>query len=367
MYKLLFLCAFIGSAHAATYCADTTEDIQAALGQASINGEDDIINIAMGTYLTPEDSYFKYVATANEEFNISIIGGWTSTEVNPCALLINPMAHNTVLDANSTERVLSIQTGTLGNVNIENIQIKNGLWTANGAGLRVNTPPDYSGEITISNNAFTNNIGPGGAAINILGGNTLRIINNLFYANHGVGENGSFVIYLINNDANGIYFINNTVVNNTMDNPEPNFGQGSGARIYISGTSKTFIANNIFWGNDGRDLFLSLTPGAGSFLYNNDIEDRFGSAVIESNNLSVNPNFVANNDFRLHPDSLLLDAGHMPPTPPFPNFFQNLWELNIQDIIAANRIQNNVVDIGAYEGSYLIPDTIFEDGFEEFE
>lgn len=366
MNKLLFLCVFIGTAHGTIFCANTTEDIHAALVQAATNGEDDVIRIAMGTYPTPKESYFKYIAT-NEDFNISIIGGWSGFEGDPCSQLIFPIPQNTVLDANGIDRVLFLQLGTIGDINIENIQISNGIWTANGSGLRIHSSPDYIGDITISNNIFNNNTAPAGAALTIYSGKTVRIVNNLFYANHGSTLNGNSVVSLINNDANGIYFINNSVVNNNLENPDPNNNTGAGVNFTISGTSKAFIANNIFWGNDGKDLVLKLTPGANSFLYNNNIEDLFGSAVVENNNISVNPDFVSSNDFRLSSVSSLLDAGLMPPTSPFPNFFQNLWELNIHDIIAANRVQNNVVDIGAYEGAYLIPDLIFEDGFEEFE
>ncbi len=346
---------FAKSVVAATFCVTSSVDLQNALTTSEFNGENDTIKIAVGSYHLPAGIGFSYNPVSNNDDNdLTIIGGWTPFFGNSCAFLNSPNPINTTLDGDQLDRVFSIFTDEYTNITIENIQFINGkALQSRGAGLYINSGLTHQGQITITNNAFIGNRGNLASAMR-LGGYSLRVTNNLFTANHSISNN---VIELISIDSYGIYFMNNTVINNSVD-PNSTIDKVGGAYILASGSSKSYIANNIFWGNEFDDLYLE---GSGtSYLYNNDIEILSGvMPTFSSENLSVSPDIQVHNYYRLNPSSPLINMGQMPATFPSSLFHLN-WSLPELDLEGNSRIQGGVVDIGVFETS----DVIFKNDFE---
>lgn len=102
MKKLVLVLLFVifnNPIHAATFCANTSVEIQQALDAAENNGEADTINIVVGTYHIPSGVSFAYKpTTGGDDKDLTIVGGWTPFFDNPCALLISPNPLNTTLN-----------------------------------------------------------------------------------------------------------------------------------------------------------------------------------------------------------------------------------------------------------------------------
>jgi hypothetical protein len=115
------------------------------------------------------------------------------------------------------------------------------------------------------------------------------------------------------------------------------------------------LSNNIFWGNniDTGVFDVNLSAGGpgqvGASLANNDIEATTGTAVSATGTLHVHPAFVGNGDFHLAASSPLIDAGINDPA----------GGLAPLDLDGAPRVDGTMVDLGAYESSY-----IFSSGFD---
>ena len=67
-----YLLLFVGLVEGATFCADTSEQLQKDLNTAAANGEDDVIQIVQGTYI----GNFSY--NSGELFGLTIEGGYSA-------------------------------------------------------------------------------------------------------------------------------------------------------------------------------------------------------------------------------------------------------------------------------------------------
>ncbi len=355
MNRLVFLTAGLllaTQAHAAQFCATNSSEFQAHLDTAESNGEDDVIRLETGTYI----GNFLYNPVPGEAFALSLEGGYTEFFSLPCGRLQSAEPGATVLDGNFVDRVLRILGPGGSSVHIRSIAFINGVAApglADAGGLTIfNVSASLITEVSIENTLFFGNAAvDGSGAISIRGAETVRISNSLLEANDGFFG----PVVSIDVRAEGLQFINNTVINNTTPGDTL-------STVYIQAydTAKAVLVNNLFWGNEVPDI--GFFGGGAVYLYNNNIEEFNGSVTESVGNLSIAPEFQQNSyNYELVPDSPLVDAGRLPP-PPMPSQpFQDSWVLPATDIRNAERVQGASVDIGAFEST---PDWLFRDRFE---
>jgi hypothetical protein len=135
-----------------------------------------------------------------------------------------------------------------------------------------------------------------------------------------------------------VVFTGNTVASN--DVPSALFSQA----VYMSGDDREFIANNIIANNIALDLGIYANQGVAD-LQNNDIGAFFAPpwvVVKQNSNITVQPTFMAKQDYRLVPGSQQIDTGAQGLDP------------GMFDVDGAPRVQG-IVDIGAYERKNATP------------
>ncbi|MFK7958672.1 MAG: choice-of-anchor Q domain-containing protein [Lysobacterales bacterium] len=361
LLTLLTLSLCSTAAVAEEFCATTSGELQASLDAAETNGQADTIRIATGSYEVPAGGGFAYNSAApigGDDEDISIIGGWTAFGNFPCGQLLSTNPFNTTLDGDNRYQVLSVQTRFFSNITVKNLALIRGFAPGDdGGGLFASGVGDYVGNVLIENNAILGNEAQRSGGMQLRGGETIRVLNNLIVANSALF--GEAAMSLQSQNTNGIYLINNTILNNSVD-LDSNLVVG-GVLVLNNDSSEAFIANNILWGNSGQDLRLAGTGE--THLFNNDIEARSGDATFEGGNLSVDPQFNSGLlDFNLSNASPLIDAGRNPPVfAPSPPPFEFRWSVPDLDLSDNPRIQGIRVDIGALEAA---PRLLFIDGFE---
>lgn len=375
MTRVSLVCLLIASldpglAAAAQFCATTSSELQSALSSAQINGEDDQIRIATGTYTAPSGG-FRYHAHINkhDDFDIEISGGWTEFFGNDCGQILVQDPNLTVLNGGGTEQALSIIMPPNANVTVRLLAFINGFSNFLGGGLEIGAEGDYAGQIMVDRNTFIGNQSVFASALSISGEGTaaarIRVRNNLMVANSSQSESsGAGAVSLLFNhvsrsdrgleQAPAIAFVNNTVMNNSLEAAGPqSYG---GVRLAGTGTSK-WVVNNILWDNDFADLIVEDTTGYR--LWNNNIGYFYGmSPASEENNISVEPVFQDCGLFCVDRipilDSPVVDAG-MASSLWWP------WSLADTDLKGRARISGPGVDMGAYENH----SRLFSDRFEK--
>ncbi len=181
----------------------------------------------------------------------------------------------------------------------------------------------------------------------IWAGNETKIINNILTENHSDFYSGALLC-----KGSGIVIANNTITNNSA-------WYGGGMLCTTGGTPN--LVNNIFWGNDapsGNQIYLEYS--ANPNFYNCDIQGGFddfsGDGVstfsgIYSNCIDIDPLFSANNEdpLSLSENSPCRNSGN-PDT-------SNL-HLTEYDFAGKCRIQEEIIDIGAYEWQLVVQNLI---------
>jgi hypothetical protein len=339
------------SAHAHTFCADTSTAVQAALTAASDGGandnENNTIQIVIGTYHTADlghASYFIYSNLTTARI-LDINGGYNSD----CSIITeNPEL--TVLDGGGATQVFTSESAS-GDVSLRYLTFQNGSTgvSGSGAGVQMNAANTSHGPVIFDQNIVRNNHSAfcdGGFSIAVGGNGTLQFENNLIIGNSadvcgGAGE--------IVDDGGGANIINNTFAQNTVTNMP---ASATGGLYFYVGSAVSpppdTMSNNILWGNSGYDLDTAAV------LVDNDYGSSSGQFTIDpssSGNVSVDPQFSSSTDFHLLPASPLLGIGTLTPTGGLPTI----------DIEGHPRSYNGHVDLGAYERG----DEIFADGFED--
>jgi len=215
----------------------------------------------------------------------------------------------------NSNRVLRIHANGAANITISNLMFLNGSITIDpkigglnhrAAGLMV-VSSNSTGVFRLQRNAFINNIANFSSAMDVFGFTTMRINNNLFFANNTLTQS---TVELSQSNENGIYFTNNTVFANTQDEIDNLI---AGVTISVSGTSSSAIYNNVFWDNDSFDLELS---GNGKhFLSHNNIGIAGGvPPFVDSTNISLPPQFSPGIlNFTPSPNSPLINTSISPP------------------------------------------------------
>lgn len=375
MPKILMLCllfVFSMPLQAATFCVGTSSELTDALETAESNGEDNTIKIKVGDYLAAPTvgTQFRYLAESNQ--NLTLSGGWSDFNQIGC-LVQNDNPMDTVLDGGGVNRVLSIshqQSSPDVNVKIENLTISNGHSSGlSTPGMVLYFHPGHQGTVELDRLFFISNQTDTAAisALRIHDSYFTSISNSVFMYNHSKDGFGS--VYMQQpQTAEGYYFVNNTLINNTNGQTAPNLYTSSGLMTHQTGgstnTPQGLIANNLFWDNDHKDI--SATGGGIYYLYNNNYQSREGVFVDDVDNMSEAPLLAPQIlNFTPQPGSPLIDRGKREPMPlrGF-NFFLQGWTYGSRDFDGGllGRVINNQVDIGAVEAPPEVP--IFKDGFE---
>ena len=188
----------------------------------------------------------------------------------------------------------------------------------------------YSNPIIIGN-TIRNNTGILGGGINCDYYSNPLIANNLIYKNNATSGGG---IYCTQSSPK---IINNTIVNNKATN---------GAGIYCR-YSSPYLYNSILWGNeatndtyqvynhrDARNISNCMIPDNGLHL----TDDYYKTGLI----ISAPPNFIneAEGDYNLAANSVCINTGS--------NEYVEMNSISL-DILGNNRINDNMVDMGAVE------------------
>ncbi len=196
----------------------------------------------------------------------------------------------------------------------------------------------YSRPLDIISSQFKNNTAPKGGAVYGKSGNYNRgkILNSLFYNNHATEQGGAIYFLDLDTIANCTFVDNQATLNGDILHT-------------IGGTS--FVPNNIFWSSApvGENWFSSEDIGLGTGLItiqnclsNITTCDQFGSNVsCLGQNLfdAANPfEDIANENFELAENSAAINAGD--------NAFASHCGVDLNQL---PRIQNTIVDLGAYE------------------
>jgi hypothetical protein len=352
--------------------------LMAALDTVESNGEDNVIRMTQGNYLTNGVTPFTYQAEDNQSLTLS--GGWYnfSPIPNPCfSQAINPL--DTVLDGNNLTNVMHLSNQPNKpntDITIENLTISNGFsgtfsqvfsGSLSAPGLTAYFHPGHLGSLHINQVMFIGNNTQTASISALYNHNSYftNITNSVFVDNESKDGYGSVYIYQTH-DAIGTYFVNNTLINNIDNQTAANPYTSTGLFIFQEGDSngapQGLIANNLFWDNEHNDI---TAMGEGTYyLYNNNYQEREGVFADDVDNMSsaplLGPQIL---DFTPQPGSPLINKGKPEPVPlrGF-NFFLQGWSYGNSDFDGGDRVVNNRVDIGAVEALPEVP--IFEDGFE---
>jgi hypothetical protein len=185
---LLVLCILFltGVAGAADFCVSSAAELQAALTEASGNGQDDVIRIVQGTY----EGNFVYDST--ESNSLTIEGGYRKK----CGRRQGDPA-TSVLDAKNSGRVLEISCpGAPADFVVDGLTIRNGNVTAGiGGGLLICT---NRGSTTVTNNTVSDNSAPSAGGIYICEAEEITLTtNNIGYnvSTESSAPGGLFPVY----------------------------------------------------------------------------------------------------------------------------------------------------------------------------
>jgi len=312
-------------AFAARYCVNTPLALAIALTQAQNNGEADDIELETGTYSLGGE--LQYYAVPGETFDLTLRGG--AEPGTDCFVAATSGA--TVLDGQDAARPLMIYA--FGRVNVSNITFESGHPTQYAGGaLNISaTIADVESNQFIANHAATGN---SGSAVYIS-----ATLAAYFNSNLVIGNTGTSALYFYATNIADVN--NNTIVTNLLDN---HVGVGA---FNPTGAGHYNLSNNIFWNNEGNDVF---DQGGGTDYFHNDIGTIANMAPhSETGDFSTDPDFASGLlNFHLAADSPLVNAGLDSP----------LGGTGATDADGGTRLIGKHVDIGALES-----DVLFRDGF----
>lgn len=332
-------------------------ELRQALAAADSNGENDIINIAAGTYNTG-GTPFLYEAEASENFSIALLGAGSGNTLLDGAnldrvLMVN---NNNVSDNSNTEitiRSITIQNGNTGggaggiiiiskspDAKMENCEITSNNASTSGGGASIsaeslvimnckftnNTTDIFGGgafisaeSVTLSDNTFMSNSSAGsGGGINIFSAQTATLSNNTFENNSSISsdgggafidsqdvsltQNNSFNSNSAQNSGGGVFITGALNANLSGNLFENNMANQNGGGSYIKASSQITMTNNTYNGNGaGLDGGGSYADGDGNVnlnanLFMNNVSNRNGGgASVDSNNgILTNNIFIKN-------------------------------------------------------------------------
>ncbi|MDF9831077.1 choice-of-anchor Q domain-containing protein [Parabacteroides sp. PF5-6] len=317
--------------------------------------------VAQGTYY-PEDIPDSYSGTRARTFsiptNVRVYGGFAGTE-DEAFTDRDWVTNQTILsgDLNGDDKPGDLETNKSDNC--LNVVYLNGgtldgfhITGGNGASYGSAGGGVYAyGGATLTNNTIYGNTASSGGGVYAYDGAILT--NNTIYGNKateggGVSARGST---LTNNtiydntatyDGGGVFASGGTLTNNTIYGNEA--GNGDGVYAYGSGTT---LYNNILWENNagsGEDLYVNGSTTGSYNLIGSMVMDGTFTGDNPLTGPTYNPRFANPDayDFRLQEGSPAIDAGD--------NGAYNALDYAPEtDANGDDRIQNEIINIGAYE------------------
>jgi predicted outer membrane repeat protein len=262
----------------------------------------------------------------------------------------------------------AIQVRENAHILIEHSTFTNNYAEFSGAGIRA---IDFSDPVIRFNHLHNNSVGSGGAAMYFYRSNAI-VMNNYIHNNSSTSSGGAASM-----DNSMPTFINNLFVNNTagsggalhfttlshakvINNTFSNNSATNGGALYFSLSSNPDFINNIFWGNTspfGSQVYIANDNSDPNFYYCIMQDGTLGFVGpgaagnytgIYLNNINADPLFEGSGDhpFAITENSPAVDAGRPDTTGlNLPSF----------DFVGNPRIDNGIVDIGAYEYPSEIP------------
>lgn len=347
---------------AATFCVNTTTELQDALAVAQSNGANDVIRIKTGTYTYA----FPFVQTmfvyeTDEDFDIKLEGGWGGSG-DACSRRF-PSPASTVLDGGDEKSVLRM-TGantSTGDIIVEQLTVRRGAVNGEGGGMKLGGnfgSNGFNGSIVVERVYFDDNFAQEGGGLYARTNAGIRIRNSIFRGNQCETNAcaADIAIFSLDDSAVRAVFSNNTVFGNVCSDDAGSACISGGVRVDGLGLGpRSALLNNAFALNDGNDL--ELPGGSQVDLWYNNIHVLAGTPATSIGNINfINPGFVApilDDDFHLQPGSPLRNAG-------YDGFLIGLPAYSATDYAGIPRVQEERIDIGAHEFS----ERIFADGFD---
>ena len=216
IYGLFIVICYLSVAEipawAATFNVSDVTSLENALATAASNGQDDVINVAAGTY------------------NISSTLRHTSAENHTLAIQ-GAGSGSTIFDGGSSVQILAIIASQPdADVTISGLTFRNGSSTGNGGALNVQAD---AASITLSSsivndNAATDNTSVGGGASLFSDSGTIRVTGCTFSRNVSAGNVGG----LFGSTTTGIINLSDSAFNtNSVTNSGGSeyYGDGGGA------------------------------------------------------------------------------------------------------------------------------------------
>lgn len=228
----LLFCIFIAPVRGATFPVGNPSEFQTALTNAAANGQDDVINVAAGSYNVT--STLQY--SSGENYALAINGAGSTS---------------TILDGGNDVRILSITTNlTNANVTIQDLGFQHGATTESGGGLQISvTSASIAlGNCLVSDCTATGVDSVGGGANLTTDTGDITVTASIFRDNTSSGNVGG----LFTGTNSGIINLTNcTFDQNSVINSGGSsyFGDGGGTMLYSDGTSQINIRGNTFTSN----------------------------------------------------------------------------------------------------------------------
>ena len=279
-----------------------------------LNGSSNVIRIAAGA--TNDSLIDGFMVHGGGEYGVVV----SNTAPRLQNLVFSGSGRSAILVANSA-----------GGMVVSNCAFTGNLSSGNGAGINAT-----NSIFTLLACSFTNNVAANGGAV-YLGGGALSVRDSLFVANLATNQGGAIL-----NAGGDLTLVNCTLADNSGGTHGGGYGQLAGSAV---------ILNSILWANNVTSLGASNTAAAnvyalqGGLSMTNDIVE-FNSALSANNVLNFNPFFTAG--YGLAANSPAINAG------------DNGIVFNQEtDLGGHPRIQNSVVDLGAYESALSASATLY--------
>jgi hypothetical protein len=328
------------------------EEVNETILSGDLNGNDDF-DVANGGYqgITGDDNCYHvfYHPDGWNISNASILDGFTITGGNAngasnphnragglYAFSSSPTIRNVVFTSNSATSLGGAVYIYNSASEFSNVSFLNNISDNAGAMYL------YSSNSVINNAIFSGNISTtdGGALSTHSASPT--ITNALFSSNTAENNGGAIIFY-----SNSVQF--NTILNNVTLSDNHAGNSGGGIRFASNNAASTLTINNsIIWDNlatnSGNELSL-ISAGSTTMNYScyknqtNDVELLNGTFTATNNNITSAPLFVdaTAKDFKLFGTSPTVNSG------------LNSYNNTLEDVRGQARIQNTVIDMGAYE------------------
>lgn len=331
----------------AVFNVSNEAELRQALSAADGNGENDVINIAAGTYNTG-GTPFTYVGEASENFSITLIGAGSGNTILDGAgddhvLMINT---NNVLDSSNTNLTIGSMTiqngdtvGSGGGINvlskspdarIDNCELKDNNASTSGGGASISAE-----SLEIMNCKISNNTADTFGAGIFIDANTVALISNTFMDNSAAGSGGGVKIFNAENstlssntfennsstgsDGGGAFIDSQNVTVSQNNNFSNNSAQNNGGAVYIEGAVSASLAGNQFEGNmanqNGGGSYVKassqITMSNNTFNGNGAGLDGGGSHADSDGNVNLNANLFMNNVSNRDGGGVSLDSNNV--------------------------------------------------------